>query len=146
MKDSPKVKALGEIALRTENVDAMFEFYRDVVGLEVMAQAGKTSLSSRSLKVTAGTRRFWRCSPWIGKAMPAGHSGQQVDVRHTTLHHLAFTIDLADYESERQRLEGLDQDVRVSDHAWVQWRSLYINDPDGNVVEFVCFDESIEKE
>ncbi len=70
---------------------------------------------------------------------------EQVDVRSTTLHHFAFTIDLADYESEKQRLEGLGQDVRVSEHAWVQWRSLYINDPDGNVVEFVCFDGAIEK-
>ena len=23
------------------------------------------------------------------------------------------------------------------------WRSLYINDPDGNVVEWVCYDETV---
>jgi len=145
LNDSRTIKALGEIALRTENVDIMFEFYRDVVGLEVKAKWEEVAF----LKIAEGYGGHTQVLALFAMERASNADRpqwEQVDVRHTTLHHLALTIDLADYESEKQRLEGLGQDVRVSDHAWVQWRSLYINDPDGNVVEFVCFDGSIEKE
>ncbi|MEM7332056.1 MAG: VOC family protein, partial [Chloroflexota bacterium] len=59
---------------------------------------------------------------------------------------IAFTIDLADFDAEVAHLEALGQAVRTSTHAWVQWRSLYLNDPEGNLVEFVCFDPSIVEE
>jgi len=39
-----------------------------------------------------------------------------------------------------ERLEDLGLDVTTADHAWTQWRSLYVNDPEGNIVEWVCFD------
>ncbi len=61
------------------------------------------------------------------------------------LDHIAFSIDLARYESEKQRLEELGLIVRKAEHNWMQWRSLYVNDPEGNEVEFVCFDPSIPK-
>ena len=32
-----QVKALGEIAIRCENVDEMMKFYRDIIGLEVLS-------------------------------------------------------------------------------------------------------------
>ena len=56
---------------------------------------------------------------------------------------IAFTIALADYEPEKQRLEGLGLTVRTATHEWVHWRSLYVTDPDGNNVELVCFDPSV---
>jgi hypothetical protein len=40
-------------------------------------------------------------------------------------------------------LEELGLKVDTTTHAWVQWRSLYVNDPEGNRVEFVCFDPSV---
>jgi hypothetical protein len=30
--------------------------------------------------------------------------------------------------------------VTTATHDWVQWRSLYVEDPDGNDVELVCYD------
>ena len=33
----------------------------------------------------------------------------------------------------------------TAEHGWVQWRSLYVQDPEGNRVELVCFDPAIEK-
>jgi catechol-2,3-dioxygenase len=31
----------------------------------------------------------------------------------------------------------------VAEHPWVRWRSLYVHDPEGNLVELVCYDESV---
>jgi hypothetical protein len=63
-----------------------------------------------------------------------------VEQPHTTIDHLAFTIALSEYEAEKRRLEGLGLSVRTATHEWVHWRSLYIEDPDGNEVELVCYD------
>jgi hypothetical protein len=57
--------------------------------------------------------------------------------------HIAFEIDLADFEPEKTRRERLGLDVSTAEHAWVHWRSLYINDPEGNTVERVCYDEAV---
>ena len=69
-----------------------------------------------------------------------------LDSARTTVDHIAFTIALADFAPEKARLEGLGLKVRTSEHAWVQWRSLYVDDPEGNTVELVCYDPSIQTE
>jgi catechol 2,3-dioxygenase len=46
-------------------------------------------------------------------------------------------------EAEQARLEGLGVRVTTAEHAWVRWRSLYVDDPEGNTVEWVCYDESV---
>ena len=62
---------------------------------------------------------------------------------HTAVDHFAFAIDLPDYEPEKFRLEGLGLKVKTAEHSWVHWRSLYIDDPEGNMVEWVCCDEGV---
>jgi catechol 2,3-dioxygenase-like lactoylglutathione lyase family enzyme len=61
----------------------------------------------------------------------------------STLHHIALSIDLEDYEPEMKRLEGLGLDVRAVEHAWLHVRSLYFADPEGNLLELVCYDGSV---
>ncbi len=53
---------------------------------------------------------------------------------------IVFEIDLADYEAERARLEGLGLRVTTAKHARVHWRSLHVNDPEASEVEWVCYD------
>ena|SRR6516225_10562505 len=65
------------------------------------------------------------------------------DAATSTLDHIAFEIALADYEAEKARLENLGLKVATAGHAWVHWRSLYVTDPEGNEVEWVCYDESV---
>jgi catechol-2,3-dioxygenase len=60
-----------------------------------------------------------------------------------TLDHIAFEIPLADLADEKKRLEALGLQVETAEHAWVNWRSLYVSDPEGNQVEFVYYDESV---
>ena len=69
----------------------------------------------------------------------------RVGPAHTTVDHIAFTIALGDFESEKRRLQSLGLEVEVETHAWVQWRSLYFHDPEGNQIELVCYDESLDQ-
>jgi len=59
-----------------------------------------------------------------------------------TLDHLAFVIDLADYEAEKERLIGFGVQVRTKGFPTFHWRSLFFADPEGNTVEFVRHDPS----
>ena len=65
------------------------------------------------------------------------------DRERTTADHLAFEIDVADCEAERARLEGLGVRVTTAEHAWIRWRSLYVDDPEGDTVEWVGSDEAV---
>ena len=126
------VRALGEVALRVSDLDKSQAFYAEVIGLELMQRFEDVV--------------FFRIADGY-----AGHTAvlalfdrqAHVESDHTTLDHLAFTIDLADYEKEKRRLESLGLQVRTATHEWVKWRSLYVDDPDANTVELVCFDEGV---
>ncbi len=126
------VRALGEIALRVNDLEVMREFYEKIVGLELMRQFPGIV--------------FFRIGEGYG-----GHTtvlalfarDQTVGVDQSTLDHLAFTIDIADYETERERLQAAGMEVRPEVFDWVGWRSLFIHDPEGNTVEFVCPDPDL---
>ena len=68
---------------------------------------------------------------------------EQVSPAETTLHHIALNIALEDFESEKRRLEGLGLKVNATEHEWLHVRSLYFPDPEGNLLEFVCYDASV---
>jgi catechol 2,3-dioxygenase-like lactoylglutathione lyase family enzyme len=67
----------------------------------------------------------------------------QLNSQETTLHHVALNISLEDFEPEKMRLEGLGLKVNATVHEWLHVRSLYFADPEGNLLEFVCYDESV---
>ena len=132
MTGTAAVKSLGEVALRVTDLPRMTRFYREVIGLEILREFA--------------TSVFFTVAPGYG-----GHTqvfvlfarGVEVSAERSTVDHVAFTIALDDYEFERTRLVGLGLSVEVTHHAWVQWRSLYVHDPEGNQIELGCFDPSL---
>ncbi|WP_267642675.1 VOC family protein [Haloarchaeobius amylolyticus] len=137
MTDDRPVKELGELALRVADLEEMTVFYRDVVGLAVL-------------------RRFDDCTFFSLREGYGGHTqilalfdrSDEAEYvapapARTTVDHFAFTVDLADFEAERDRLESLGVDLDLATHEWVSWRSLYFSDPEENRVEFVCYDETV---
>lgn len=136
---STRVRALGEIALRVEDIDKMQAFYQDVVGLSLMRRFHDPD--SAFFKIADGFEGHTQILALFDRQQRKDYAG--VDVSRSTIDHIAFTISLSDYETEKRRLEQWGLEVTTAEHAWVQWRSLYFHDPEGNFVEFVCYDESI---
>ena len=135
-------KRIGEIVIRTPNMQKMLAFYRDVIDLEPF----KTSGTMQFLKVSEG---FSGQTQAIGlfelnevsdvdDTTFDGH-----DTRKTPFHHFAFIIDHKDYGNEFNRISALGYVLRTMEHSLTQSRSFYLYDPDGNTVEFVCYDPSI---
>lgn len=123
------VRALGEMALRVTDLDKSQVFYRDVIGLDVMKRFDHAVF----FRVADGYAGHTAILALFDRKVP-------VEQTLTTMDHIAFTIALADYEAERQRLEQLGVPIVMATHEWVHWRSLYVQDPDGNQVELVCYD------
>lgn len=135
MNDSHnKIRGLGEIALRVTDLAVMQTFYQEVIGLELMRRFD-TSAFFRIAAGYGGHTQILALFDRADESRPVAH--------YTTVDHIAFTIDRADFADEVERLRSHNLHVRTTTHAWVQWRSLYVDDPEGNTVEFVCFDPSI---
>lgn len=131
------IKALGEIALRVENLEVMQAFYEHVVGLELMQRFEQAAF----FRIAAGYGGHTQIVALFDRAGDPGYKGLCPSC--TTVDHFAFAIDLVDYELEKTRLEGLGLNVKTAEHDWVHWRSLYIDDPEGNRVEWVCYDDEV---
>lgn len=135
------IKGLGEVSIRVNYLDAMHKFYEDVVGLELLRRdesfvffkvAEGYGGHTQNLALFAATNRAFLETKSPG-----------LSPERTTLHHIALNIRLEDYESEKRRLEGLGVAVQATEHAWLHVRSLYFADPEGNTLEFVCYDETV---
>jgi catechol-2,3-dioxygenase len=136
-----RIKGLGEVSIRANNLDAMQKFYEEVVGLEVLRRdesfvffkiAEGYGGHSQNLALFAATNL-----DFLETKSP------ELSPEQTTLHHIALNLSIEDYETEKRRLEGLGLSVLATDHAWLHVRSLYFSDPEGNLLEFVCYDESV---
>jgi catechol 2,3-dioxygenase-like lactoylglutathione lyase family enzyme len=135
------IKGLGEASIRVNDLESMQRFYREVLGLEVLRREenyvffkiaeGYAGHTQNLALFDAEERTF------IETKSP------QLNQEQTTLHHIALNISIEDFESEKNRLEGLGLNVRAVDHPWLHVRSLYFSDPEGNLLEFVCYDEGL---
>jgi catechol-2,3-dioxygenase len=124
---------LAELALVVNDLPKMKAFYRDVVGLEVYSEDIENLVF---LKITDGVEGHPQILGMFDRSSAASQE-------HTTLDHFAFGIDLADYESEKARLEGHGVAVFPKEFPHFHWRSLFFYDPEGNTVELVAYDPSV---
>ncbi len=137
MMQQRAVRALGEIALRVKDLDSMQQFYEEVVGLELMRKFPHAVF----FKIAEGYGGHTQILALFDRTQETGYRG--VESEKSTVDHFAFTIPLTEFDGEKRRLEQLGLNVRTAEHAWVHWRSLYVRDPEGNIVELVCYDEGV---
>ena len=135
-------KQIGEVVIRTPNMEKMVAFYRDVIELEPFKMMGtmqffKVSEGFRGQVQAIGLFELDEVSD-VNDTPFEGH-----DVRKTPFHHFAFIIDRRDYHDEFNRISALGHKLRIMEHSLTQSRSFYLSDPDGNTVEFVCYDPSV---
>ena len=132
-KSVRRIKGLCEVSIRVKDLDAMYKFYEEVVGLEVL----RREESFVFFKVAEGYGGHTQ-------NLALFEAGEELSEEKTTLHHIALNVSLEDFESEKRRLEDLGLRVNATVHEWLHVRSLYFPDPEGNSLEFVCYDESVQ--
>jgi catechol-2,3-dioxygenase len=131
------IRGLGEIALRVADLGAMQRFYEQTIGLSLLKRFDHAAF----FKVAVGYQGHVQVLVLFDRTAEPGYAG--LNPATTTIDHLAFEIDRADYDSELARLKQLGLEIETAEHAWVQWRSIYVRDPEGNQVELVCHDPTV---
>jgi catechol-2,3-dioxygenase len=140
---NPRVRALGETVLRVKDLEAVKRFYTEVVGLDILKEFDGIAF----LKVSDGYGGHTQIVGLFHESLPVPFSRdarEPVRLERTSLHHFALEIDKEDFAAERSRLQALGLEITTVEHRWCRWRSLYVRDPEGNIVELVCYDETVE--
>ncbi|MEL7213372.1 MAG: VOC family protein [Pseudomonadota bacterium] len=140
------IKALGEIAIRCADLAAMTAFYRDVVGLKVLKDFSKTGIVF--FKIAEGyaghTTVLALFASDAGRPELHAHSDDAPETgARSSLHHIALTVDYAAQDGIMSWLTGQGIPYRIQTFDWIGWRGVFINDPEGNTVEFVAADASL---
>ena len=110
------IKALGEVVLRVRDLNAMQEFYEQVVGLELLARFENTMVF---FQIGPDHAQSLALCDQSGEADHSSRHYDGFDPDKSTLHHIAFTISASDHETEKQRLQNLGLDVETGEHPWV---------------------------
>lgn len=124
------IVGISEIVLWTANMENSLQFYRDLLGLSVISPP---ELPNVFLKVGEGKAGIPQMIVLVPKpaeilAEPAGNQ----------LHHLAFELPEEQFDTQHEALKAAGFEPRGGKHPVLASRTMYIDDPDGNEVEFIC--------
>ncbi|MGH8245622.1 MAG: VOC family protein [Gammaproteobacteria bacterium] len=128
-----KIRGLAEIVIWTHDMEKSLNFYRDVLGLEPMFLPdirGAVFLQAGPEVVDCPQHVVLVPLPEGAPAFPSERSLR-------TMHHLGLEMSQEDWDSERNRLEGMGIDLRYGEHPYLPLRGMYLDDPDGNEVEII---------
>ena len=137
----PLVLHIAEIGLRVKDLPKMVAFYQELLGLEiVLAEPNYVFLKVGDLPSPLGA---------VGhpQMLVLFDRGVELDPTRTTLDHLAFEVPSDRYPAERERL--LARGWVIRERSWPEslaWRarSLFLLDPEGNVIELIAHDPTVE--
>ncbi|MEL7348226.1 MAG: VOC family protein [Pseudomonadota bacterium] len=135
------VRALGEVAVRCADLDAMERFYAEVIGLERLAARENGIVFFRIAPGHAGHTTVLALFAQDAVVRPGLHptgAGAPATGAGSSLHHLALTIDYAEQEAAMAWYDRLGQPYRVEQFDWIGWRGVFTEDPEGNTVELVA--------
>ena len=127
------VTGLTEVVIWVRDLERSLAFYRDTLGMPVLAGPDKRGALFLRIGPDADPPQQLVLIP-----LPDDAEGPPAERTARALHHIGVQIPDADYDAERERLENLGFEVRTGQHPFLPLRGLYIDDPDGNEVELIA--------
>ncbi len=124
------VVGISEIVLWTNDKQQSLQFYRDLLGLEVISPP---TLPNVFLKVGEGNAGIPQMIVLVPKSeeIKAKPSGYQ-------LNHLALELPEEAFDAQHAAFVQAGYRPRPGKHPVLASRTMYVDDPDGNEVEFIC--------
>jgi catechol 2,3-dioxygenase-like lactoylglutathione lyase family enzyme len=127
------IRGLAEIVLSVHDLNASLRFYRDTLGLTLVSQP-----DFRPVFLRAGDAAVTVPQLVVLVPLPAGTPPFPAAKPGRTLHHLAFELAPADFDTMHTHLAAQGHAIRTGQHPVIPSRTMYIDDPDGNEVEFIA--------
>ncbi len=128
-------RALGEIAIRCKDYEAMVAFYEKVLGLEVLPNGRRPGPPQRITFFHLG-ESFGGHTAVLALFEDTAFTSNDAD--RSALHHIALSLPWEEQEAAKAWLEAQGLPAQFQDFDWVGWRGLFTRDPDGNTVELVA--------
>ena len=142
-----KPRALGEIAIRCADIEAMIKFYGDVIGLDYLS--GDHSDGIVFFKIAEGfgghttVLALFRHDMGREESHPRGNDAPETGAK-SSLHHLALSLPFEEQDAVIEWYEKIGQPYNVQHFGWIGWRGIFTTDPEGNTVELVAYDPSLK--
>ena len=126
-----QIRGLAEIVLNVHDQAASLRFYREVLGLARISPEGKPGpIFLQAGPGQAGIPQMIVLVPLSPEAAAFAPP--------RTLHHLALEVAPEDFDAVAGHLHGLGYTTRTGQHPVIPSRTLYVDDPHGHEVEFIC--------
>ena len=127
------VVGLAEIVLWTADKAKSVQFYHELLGLEIISPPEMPNVFLKAGEGNAGIPQMIVLVPKPAEiqAQPSGYQ----------LHHLAFELPPEEFDAQHDAFVAAGYAPRDGIHPVLPSRTMYIDDPDGNEVEFICHAE-----
>jgi len=146
MKNFPfKCTRINEIVLRIDKMDPMITFYEEVIGLKLLRRFED---DVAFLQVSEDAREDIQTVTLFTKTKLSNFKNETysgLDPQKTTMHHFALNVTLYDYEKALEHFDKSGTPYSTAVHSWIGWRSIFLQDPESNTVELVCYDKAIDR-
>ncbi|MCX6044300.1 MAG: VOC family protein [Chloroflexi bacterium] len=131
----PHIVDLAEIVLWVADKAQAVGFYQDLLGLPVISPPTLPNVFLKVGEGHAGVPQMIVLVPKSAevKAKPSGYQ----------LHHLAFALPADQFDAQQAILVAAGLQPRSGKHPVLTSRTMYVNDPDGNEIEFICEDKAV---
>lgn len=131
---SRPVAGLAEIVLWVRDMNAALHFYKELFGLEIISPP---ELPNKFLRAGEGGEGVPEMIVLVPH--PATSSEFPREKAKRVLHHLAFRVEEAAYDTLQDRFAAEGVQVRSGIHPVLKGvRTFYVDDPDGNEVEVIA--------
>lgn len=145
-----KARALGEIAIRCDDLARMAAFYETIIGLERMHGGDGDGIVF--FRIAEGFGGHTCVLALFDKAAdprpglhPTAADPPETGAR-SSLHHLALSLPFAEQEAAMRWYDSHGISYRVEHFGWVGWRGIFAEDPEGNTVELVAHHPDLKTE
>lgn len=134
-------RALGEVAIRCDDLGRMTAFYEGVIGLTRLKGNSAPQIVFYGLgESTAGHTAVLALFDRALDAHRPGGGAAPVTGAGSALHHVALSLPRAEQDAAIAWFERTGQPFRIEHFGWIGWRGVFLTDPEGNTVELVAYD------
>lgn len=140
------VRALGEIAIRCDDIKRMAEFYEHIIGLEHLSGDHRSGIVFFKIAESFGGHTsvlaLFRADAGRADIHPTSTEPPYTGER-SSLHHLALSLPFSEQDAVMRWYEENGIQYKVQVFSWIGWRGIFTTDPEGNTVELVAYDKSL---
>lgn len=124
------ITSLAEIVLWTADKEKSLGFYQKLLGLELISPPTLPNAFLRAGDSGVGIPQMIVLVPMRPEMLDQPRRGQ--------LHHIAFALTPDGFDAQQAALHAAGLATRGGKHPVLACRTFYVDDPDGNEVEFIC--------